>query len=126
MTADLAELDRIELRGLRIVTIVGVLPEERERAQPLEIDVDLYGDLADAGRSDVLADTIDYGGVTDAIDEICRRERAELLERLAHLVATSLASIDGVVAATVTVRKLRPPVAHDLASSAVRVTRRSP
>ncbi len=118
--------DVIELRGLRVVCIVGVLPEEREREQPLEVDVDLFGDLQRAGETDDLADTVNYGTVTERVEELCREARAELLERLAHLVATELATLDGVVAARVTVRKLRPPVPNDLLSSAVRVTRWSP
>ncbi len=117
--------DVIQLRGLRVTCVVGVLPEERERAQPLEIDVDLYADLAAAGESDALEDTVDYGSVTQQVEDRCLSERAELLERLAHLIASDLAGIQGVVASTVTVRKLRPPVPNDLASSAVRVTRRS-
>ena len=117
--------DVIQLRGLRVTCVVGVLPHERESAQPLEIDVDLFADLSAAGESDVLADTVDYGSVTQQVEDRCIAERAELLERLAHVIATELAGIEGVVAATVTVRKLRPPVPNDLASSAVRVTRRS-
>lgn len=104
------------------MTIVGVLPEERERAQPLEIDVDLYGDLSRSGETDDLADTINYGEVTTHVVELCHRERAELLERLARVVALDLVTLEGATAATVTVRKLRPPVPEDLASSAVRVT----
>ena len=115
--------DVIKLRGLRVVCVVGVLPEERERAQPLEVDVDLYADLLEAGKSDLLADTVDYGAVTELVERLCTETRAELLERLAHLIATELASLAGVVAASATVRKLRPPVPNDLASSAVKVTR---
>ena len=117
--------DVIQLRGLRVTCVVGVLPHERESAQPLEIDVDLFADLRAAGESDALADTVDYGSVTQLVEDRCVAEHAELLERLAHVIATELAGIEGVLAATVTVRKLRPPVPNDLASSAVRVTRRS-
>ncbi|MFT7646587.1 MAG: dihydroneopterin aldolase [Candidatus Poriferisodalaceae bacterium] len=125
-TPDLTFLDRIELRGLRVVTIVGVLPEERVRAQPLELDLDLYGDLRAAGETDDLDKTVNYGTVTTLVTEICHREHAQLLERLAHVVADELCALDGVVAATATVRKLRPPVPEDLASSAVCVTRMAP
>ena len=31
--------DLIELRGMALTAVVGVLPEERERAQPIEIDL---------------------------------------------------------------------------------------
>jgi dihydroneopterin aldolase len=121
--ADLSTTDRIELRGLRVVTIVGVLPEERVRAQPLELDLDIYGDFSAAGESDDLAETINYGTVTELVTNVCHREHAQVLERLAHCVAAELAALDGALAATATVRKLRPPVPEDLNSSAVRVTR---
>lgn len=120
---DLGHHDVIELRGLRVMCIVGVLPEEREREQPLEIDVDLYADLSTAGRTDQLADTVNYGEVTEQVERLCIDARAELLERLAHLVASELAALDGAIAARVAVRKLRPPVPNDLSSSAVRATR---
>jgi dihydroneopterin aldolase len=51
--------DRIELRGLRALGTHGVLPEEKERAQPFEVDLALEVDLRPAGRSDALADTVD-------------------------------------------------------------------
>ena len=52
MAAD--ELTSIELRGLRAAGICGALPEEQERAQPLEVDLDVVADLAAAGTSDAL------------------------------------------------------------------------
>ena len=44
--------DHIELRGLRAVGTHGVLPEEHQRGQPFEVDLDVEVDLAAAGRSD--------------------------------------------------------------------------
>ncbi len=46
--------DVIELRGLRVVSYCGALPEEQVRAQPFEFDVDVWTDLARAGGSDRL------------------------------------------------------------------------
>ena len=117
--------DRIELRGLRVVGIVGVLPEERERAQPLDVDVDIEVDLHDAAASDALGDTVDYGAICDALVATVDTERPQLLERLAVELCDAVLGIDRrVLAATVTVRKLRPPVPHQLDSSGVRATRR--
>ena len=124
MTA-LNNSDCIQLRGLRVVCIVGVLPEERERPQPLELDIDIYADLSAAGKSDELDDTVDYGSVATTVEEICLGMKAQLLERLAELVAGRLLELDGVVAVEVTVKKIRPPVPSDLHFSAVRVTRHS-
>lgn len=118
------DLDVIELRGLRVTAVVGVLPEERERAQPLELDLDVTADLRAAGRSDALADTIDYGALCDVVSELVTGAEPLLLERLAALVAEGvLAADDRIRSVDVVVRKLRPPVPHDLASSGVRVRR---
>jgi 7,8-dihydroneopterin aldolase/epimerase/oxygenase len=116
--------DRIELRGLRLVGVVGVLPEERTRAQPLELDLDLLVDLDTAGATDELTDTVDYGAVCDRVAQVVAEAQPELLERLAVLLAESVLALDGrITAVELAVRKLRPPVPHALDSSGVRVTR---
>ena len=50
---------------------------------------------------------------------------ADLLEHLAERIATTVLAVAGprARAVTVTLRKLRPPVACDLASAGVRITR---
>lgn len=120
----MADHDRIELRGLRLTAVVGVLPEERDRAQPLEVDLDLVADLSAAGASDDLADTVDYGAVCDEVAQVCASARPLLLERLAEEVAAAVLARDGrICSVEVAIRKLRPPVPHALASSGVRVVR---
>ncbi len=117
-------LDHIELRGLRLVGVVGVLPEERTRAQPLELDVDLAVDISSAGASDALDDTVDYGAVCDTLSEVVAGLRPELLERLAVVAAEAVLALDPrIESVELAVRKLRPPVPHALASSGVRVIR---
>ena len=120
--------DRIELRGLRAVGTHGVLPEEHQRAQPFEVDLDVEVDLVDAGRSDALDDTIDYGALCEVVAGVITGPHAQLLEHLAARIAQSALDRAGprAAAVTVTVRKLRPPVPVELASSAVTITRRRP
>lgn len=102
-----------------------MLPSERERDQPLEIDLDLYTDLTGPGASDDLADTVDYGAVCDLVATVCAREAPRLLERLATVLAEEILAAAPLAAVTVAVRKLRPPVPQQLATSGVRITRRS-
>lgn len=121
----MSEPDQIELRGLRFVGICGALPEERDRAQPLEVDLDVEADLTAAGRSDVLADTINYGVLCDVVGRVVAGGEPYLLEHLAELLAAAVLAIDPRIAGvTVSVRKLRPPVPHALQSSGVRIHRR--
>jgi 7,8-dihydroneopterin aldolase/epimerase/oxygenase len=116
--------DRIELRGLRVLARVGVLPVEREQDQPLEVDLDVVVDLAAAGASDDLADTVHYGVVCDTVQRAVGAGHVALLERLAELVAEAVLAVDPrIVAVDLAVRKLRPPVPHDLATSGVHVVR---
>lgn len=116
--------DLIELRGLQLVGICGALPEERVRAQPLEVDLDVEADLAPSGASDDLADTIDYGALCDAVAAVVDGGEPQLLEHLAQQIAEAVLAVDGrATAVTVAVRKLRPPVPHALATSGVRIRR---
>ena len=53
--------DRVEIGDLRVLGVHGVLPEERERAQPFSVDIVAWVDTEAAQQSDDLADTVDYG-----------------------------------------------------------------
>jgi dihydroneopterin aldolase len=116
--------DVIELRGLRLAGVVGVLPHEQAQPQPLEVDLDLHLDLGPAARSDSLADTADYGAVCDVAEQVITTTSYALLEALAeHLVTAVLDADERIDEVTVAVRKLRPPVAQPLSTSGVRITR---
>ncbi len=117
------QMDRIEISGLRVMTLVGVLPHEREASQPLELDIILEGDLRDAGMSDDLADTAHYGFVAERAAAIARETKDELLERLVHRIAEDALTVDRVEAVEVVVRKLRPPIPEDIQFTAVRIRR---
>ena len=119
--------DRIELRGLRVLGRCGVLPIEIEQDQPLELDLDLSLDLAPAGASDDLADTVDYGAVCAAVERAVSAGHVALLERLAGLVADADLAVDARIdSVDVAVRKLRPPVPQQLATSGVHIRRNRP
>lgn len=117
---------RLELRGLRLVASVGVLPEERARPQPVEVDLDveLAAGSDRAATSDDLADAVDYAAVLAAAQQALTAGHVDLLERAAGLVADAVLAVDDRVAAVeVVVRKLRPPVPQDVASAGVRLRR---
>ena len=60
------------------------------------------------------------------VDQVIAELRPQLLERLAERIAEAVLAHDGVQEVTVAVRKLRPPVPQQLATSGVRITRRRP
>lgn len=103
-------MDRILITGLRELGVHGVLPEEKTRPQPFEVDVELGVDLGSASESDDLDDTVDYGAVCEAISRVVSSERYDLLERLAARIAEVCCQDTRVQRVKVTVRKLHPPV----------------
>ncbi len=117
--------DRILLSGLRFMGTHGALPEESQRPQPFEVDLELLLDLRDAGRTDDIAATVDYGTLCEVARAVVEGPRALLMERLAEQVADRAlaAAGDRAQGIVVTVRKLRPPVPVDLAAAAVRIYR---
>ncbi|MHB8440333.1 MAG: dihydroneopterin aldolase [Acidimicrobiales bacterium] len=114
--------DRIEIRGLRVEGVHGVLDSERLARQPFEVDLDLELDLSAAGAGDELGDSADYAVAVDAARAVLEGPHRLLLETLAEEIAHDVLLDHQVRAVTVAVRKLRPPV-DQLASAGVRITR---
>ena len=116
-------MDRVLISGLRVLGVHGVLPEERTRPQPFEVDLELMLDARVAGASDALGDTVDYAEVAECVAGVVRDESYQLLERLATRIAEVCRRDDRVTAVVVTVRKLRPPVPLELDHVGVRIER---
>ncbi len=113
---------RLEIRDLRSFGVHGVLPHERERAQPFGVDLDVWFDVSDACASDELADTVDYGALAEAVAAVVSGTSFALLEALAAAIARRVLDADPrVQRVEVVVRKLRPPVAVGVGSVGVRL-----
>lgn len=116
--------DRIELRGLAVLGRCGVGGAERAVPQPLEIDLDVDLDLSAAALSDELPATVDYASLCDVVSGAVAAGAVALLEHLAEGIARAVLAADGrVEQVEVAVRKVRPPVAHHLATAGVRLVR---
>ena len=88
------------------------------------MDLDVELDLSVAGASDVLGDTVDYGALCTTVAAVVGAGHVVLREHLAARLAEAVLAADPrIVATTVWLRKLRPPVAVDLGTSGVRLTR---
>lgn len=59
--------DRIEIKDLLLRGIIGINDWEREKPQDILVNVTLFTDLNPAGRSDDLADTVNYRTLTKQI-----------------------------------------------------------
>ncbi len=116
--------DAIEIRGLRVLGTHGVLVEEIARPQPFEIDLDVETRLVGAGASDDLVQTVDYGPIVETVCKLVESSHLALLESLASAIADAVLDDPRVDAVMVKIRKLRPPLAADVATVGVRISRR--
>ncbi len=112
--------DRIELRGIEVYAKHGVLDREQERAQVFKVDVIAYTDLSLSGRSDDLADGLDYSTLAMEIREVVGAESHKLIETVAARVAEAVLGHREVTKAVVTIHKPNAPL--DLAFEDVSVT----
>lgn len=82
--------DTIFVRGLRVDCVVGILPDEREREQPLIVDLELGLDTSRAAYSGKIGATCDYSRVADEVSTLLRFRRYKLLEMAAEELAAML------------------------------------
>ncbi len=111
---------------MRFAARHGVLPEEHDHPQPFEVDVVLELDLVEAGRTDDLSATVDYGAVFEAARSIVEGPHVDLIETLAERIAASVLADHGTVdAVTVRVRKPHAPLPgrFEWAAAEIRRTR---
>lgn len=76
-----------------------------------------------AGSSDDLDATVDYGSVVETVRKLVETSHFQLLESLADTIAEAVLTDSRIDAVTVWVRKLRPPLAADVETVGVRITR---
>lgn len=115
--------DTITLAGLRARGHHGVYDQERRDGQEFIVDAVLEVDLAPAGESDHLADTVDYGALADRLVAVVTGEPVALIETLATRLAGVCLADRRVRAVTVTVHKPQAPLAAEVADVAVRLRR---
>lgn len=117
-------LDRIEIRGLRINMIIGVLEQEKNTPQPIEFDITIFTDLSKACESDCLTDTIDYGQICVLIEQLAHTHHDSLLEKFAHRVSELILLQPKVDSVEISIKKLHPPVESKLNNCGVSLLRR--
>ena len=117
-------MDTITLTGVHANGTHGVLAFEHERPQTFVVDVTLHLDLAAAGQSDDLNDTIDYGRVAKDIVAVIEGPHVDLIERLAQRIADKiLADAPAVASIDVTVHKPHAPIVVAFADVSVSISR---
>lgn len=105
-------MDTIELTGLTFYGYHGAFAEEQRLGQRFVVAVRLGLDLAEAGQTDDLTRTVDYGKVVERVRTIVEGPPFRLIEALAETIAAALlAEYERIQEVRVRVEKPSAPVA---------------
>lgn len=97
---------KLRLGAIEVKCIIGDLPHERERPQPIKVDVELS--ITDrAAFSDALEDTVDYASLSGEIRSALVDAKCRMIERAAKIACDKCVEKGrGIVeSAKVTIRK---------------------
>lgn len=109
----------IKLENMEFYAFHGCYAEEQRVGNHFRVDLELMAETLAAERSDKVSETVNYLEVYELVrDEVM--VTSHILEHLARRILDALAErFPAVVAATVTVTKLAPPLGGPLAGVSV-------
>jgi D-erythro-7,8-dihydroneopterin triphosphate epimerase len=80
-------MDRILIRDLSARCIIGINEEERREKQDVLINLIIFADLRQAGKSDRFEDSVDYRALKKRILSMVEGSKYHLIEALAEEIA---------------------------------------
>ncbi|NRB69732.1 MAG: dihydroneopterin aldolase [Vibrio sp.] len=80
-------MDKVFIEQLEVITTIGVYDWEQEIKQKLVLDIEMAHDNQPAGKSDDVADALDYAQVSSAVLSYIESGRFLLVERVAEEAA---------------------------------------
>ena len=97
--------DIIQITGLEITAIVGILEAERVKAQQILLDLEIYTDIRPAASSRMIEHTVDYSFLAKEAERIIQNGKYLLLETLAEDVCDYCLKQPGVSSVNLSVKK---------------------
>jgi len=116
-------MDTITINKIRCYGYTGFLPEEQVLGQWFEVTLTIAVDLAQAGESDAIADTLDYRKAIAQVKHLVETKQFSLIEKLAHAIAQSILELDFVQQVCVKLTKPAPPIPNFSGEITVTITR---
>ncbi|MDQ0418263.1 dihydroneopterin aldolase [Croceifilum oryzae] len=116
-------MDHIFFEKMLFYGYHGAFPEENKLGQRFQVDLKLFLSLQEAGYTDDLTLTVDYGKVYETVQQIVEGTPVKLVEKLAEEIATRLLSEYPIDEVVVRVTKPDPPIPGYYQSVGVEVRR---
>jgi len=117
-------MDKIYVKDLEVYAFHGVNKQEKEMGQRFLISLELSLDLREAGISDDLHKTVNYGELSLAVEEEFKKESYDLIEKSAEKLAEFILLNYSIVnSVKVLIKKPWAPIGKPLDYAAVEIER---
>lgn len=117
--------DSILITGIHGFGYHGVFDHERRDGQDFYVDIEMKLNLHTASLSDDIADTVNYGLITDLVFSEITGDPVSLIEKLAGRIAEKILDSElKVLEVSVTVHKPQAPVSAKVSDIAVTILRK--
>jgi dihydroneopterin aldolase/2-amino-4-hydroxy-6-hydroxymethyldihydropteridine diphosphokinase len=117
-------MDRIFVEDLEVFAYHGVMSQEKELGQKFLISLELFLDLKEAGKSDDLSKTVNYGELCHEAEKEFQRESYDLIERAAEKLGEFiLLNYSGVERVKVVIKKPWAPIGRSLLYAGIEIDR---
>ena len=120
-----ASQDTLTVKNIRVYGYTGYFPEEQVLGQWFSVDLTFRLNLAMAGDTDELPDTLDYSQAVSLVQTIVKSTTVKTVERLITIIADRL--LQETIAEEVTVRltKCQPPIPDFAGEITLEITRQA-
>ncbi|MBW4544313.1 MAG: dihydroneopterin aldolase [Symplocastrum torsivum CPER-KK1] len=116
-------MDCIQITGINCYGYIGYLKEEQVLGQWFEVDLTLWMDLAPAGQSDNITDTLDYCRAIETVKQLVKTSKVALLEKVANAIADAMLKFEQVQQVQVRFSKLAAPIPDFSGKITIDITR---
>lgn len=83
-------MDKIIMKNLAFYGYHGAMSEENTLGQKFFVDVEMYVDLGEAGKSDDVTHTVHYGEAYKVVKDIVEGKPLSLIESVVSVIAENL------------------------------------
>jgi dihydroneopterin aldolase len=115
--------NQILVYGIQGTGYHGVFDHERRDGQEFSVDLVVHLKPSNAAISDDLADTVDYGSLSQAVYDRIVGPPMNLIESLAERIAEDVLSFPGVQGVEVIVHKPQAPIPVPFTNVAIKIIR---
>lgn len=118
-------MDRINIKNLEIFANHGVFPEETKLGQKFQVSCTLYLDTREAGKTDNLEKSVNYGTICHLIKQQMEEHTFLLIEAVAEHLARAILKLDmRIRQVDLEIKKPWAPIGLPLDTVSVQITRK--